>query len=184
MGLIDYKKRRLSKRSGALSVLELGSGSASRQRLPGAVGKASKGLGVMHGDVGQDLAIQLDPGQLLVRNDDALFPAFRGHDLASRGPATLVHRAQDGARVDALGRQAAGLAVPRDAVAILAPFCPATVVALWAATAVGAANPLNLLFTREAIAAQLAAVGQSRPFSTSMRAFRSLPVVTRSSALS
>jgi fatty-acyl-CoA synthase len=48
---------------------------------------------------------------------------------------------------------------PRDAVAILAPSCPATVVALWAATAVGAANPLNLLFTREAIAAQLAAVG-------------------------
>ena len=48
---------------------------------------------------------------------------------------------------------------PQDAVAILAPSCPATVVAMWAATAVGAANPLNLLFTREAIAAQLAAVG-------------------------
>src|SRR4051794_29557388 len=37
---------------------------------------------------------------------------------------------------------------PQDAVAILAPSCPATVVAMWAATAVGAANPLNLLFTR------------------------------------
>jgi fatty-acyl-CoA synthase len=48
---------------------------------------------------------------------------------------------------------------PRDAVAILAPSCPATVVAMWAATGVGAANPLNLLFTREAIAAQLRAVG-------------------------
>jgi fatty-acyl-CoA synthase len=48
---------------------------------------------------------------------------------------------------------------PQDAVAILAPSCPATVVAMWAATAVGAANPLNLLFTREAIAAQLTAVG-------------------------
>ena len=48
---------------------------------------------------------------------------------------------------------------PEDAVAILAPSCPATVVAMWAATAVGAANPLNLLFTREAIAAQLTAVG-------------------------
>jgi fatty-acyl-CoA synthase len=47
----------------------------------------------------------------------------------------------------------------KDAVAILAPSCPASVVAMWAATAVGAVNPLNLLFTREAIAAQLRAVG-------------------------
>jgi fatty-acyl-CoA synthase len=42
-----------------------------------------------------------------------------------------------------------------DAVAILTPACPATFVALWAATVVGVANPLNLLFSREAIAAQL-----------------------------
>lgn len=47
---------------------------------------------------------------------------------------------------------------PQDAVAILVPSCPAAIVALWAATAVGAANPLNLLFSREAIAAQLKAV--------------------------
>jgi fatty-acyl-CoA synthase len=47
---------------------------------------------------------------------------------------------------------------PQDPVAILAPSCPATMVAMWAATAVGAANPLNLLFSREAIAAQLTAV--------------------------
>ena len=39
------------------------------------------------------------PGQLLVRNDDRLFPEFRGQDLSSRGPARLVHRAQDGAAV-------------------------------------------------------------------------------------
>ena len=48
---------------------------------------------------------------------------------------------------------------PDDAVALLAPACPAMVVAMWAATAVGVANPLNLLFTREAIAAQLRAAG-------------------------
>jgi fatty-acyl-CoA synthase len=48
---------------------------------------------------------------------------------------------------------------PQDAVAILAPSCPAIMVAMWAATAIGAANPLNLLFSREAIAAQLAAMG-------------------------
>ena len=44
-----------------------------------------------------------------------------------------------------------------DAVAILTPACPATIVALWAATVAGVANPLNLLFSREAIAAQLKA---------------------------
>jgi fatty-acyl-CoA synthase len=44
---------------------------------------------------------------------------------------------------------------PEDAVAVLAPSCPAMVVAMWAATAVGVANPLNLLFSREAIAVQL-----------------------------
>ena len=48
---------------------------------------------------------------------------------------------------------------PTDAVAILTPTCPATFVAIWAATVAGIANPLNLLFSREAIAAQLKAVG-------------------------
>ncbi len=46
---------------------------------------------------------------------------------------------------------------PSDAIAILAPACPATFVALWASTVVGVANPLNLLFSREAIAAQIRA---------------------------
>ena len=48
---------------------------------------------------------------------------------------------------------------PTDAVAILVPTCPATFIAIWAATVAGIANPLNLLFSREAIAAQLKAVG-------------------------
>jgi len=51
----------------------------------------------------------LDPGQLLVRNDDALFPEFRGRDLRARRPAVLQHRAQDGARIDALAAQMRGL---------------------------------------------------------------------------
>ena len=42
------------------------------------------------------------PGQLLVRNDDALFPEFRGRDLSSRGPARLEHHARDGATVASL----------------------------------------------------------------------------------
>ena len=54
----------------------------------------------------------LDPGQLLVRNDDALFPEFRGRDLASRGPARLEHRAVDGSTVDDLAEQVRDLAKP------------------------------------------------------------------------
>jgi acyl-CoA thioesterase-1 len=56
----------------------------------------------------------LDPGRLLVRNDDALFPEFRGKDLRARGAAELEHRAVDGAVAADLARQAGGLE-PRDA---------------------------------------------------------------------
>jgi fatty-acyl-CoA synthase len=45
-----------------------------------------------------------------------------------------------------------------DTVAILPPFCPASVVAILAAATCGMVVPLNLLYTREAIAAQLNAV--------------------------
>ncbi len=51
----------------------------------------------------------IHPGQLVVRNDDERFPEFRGQDLSSRGPARLEHRAQDGATVASLPRQAANL---------------------------------------------------------------------------
>jgi lysophospholipase L1-like esterase len=59
------------------------------------------------------------PGQLLVQNDDRLFPEFRGQDLHSRGSAQLAHRARDGATVDSLPAQARGLNVAGDAVALL-----------------------------------------------------------------
>ncbi|MFH0301241.1 AMP-binding protein [Bradyrhizobium sp. 31Argb] len=45
-----------------------------------------------------------------------------------------------------------------DAVAILLPSCPAAIAAIWGAAACGIAEPLNLLFTREAIIAQLNAI--------------------------
>ncbi|WP_407170106.1 AMP-binding protein [Bradyrhizobium sp. ORS 111] len=45
-----------------------------------------------------------------------------------------------------------------DAVAILLPACPATVVAIFGVAACGIAEPLNLLFTRDAIIAQLNAI--------------------------
>ena len=59
------------------------------------------------------------PGQLLVQNDDRLFPEFRGQDLRSRRPAQLVHRARDGATVAGLPSQAQNLPVAGDAVALL-----------------------------------------------------------------
>src|SRR3954453_17695755 len=52
----------------------------------------------------------IDPGRLIVRNDDALFPEFAGRDLSARGPAQLEHRAVDGAMVDDLAAQARALA--------------------------------------------------------------------------
>src|SRR5205807_7775997 len=41
-----------------------GCGSAGRQRLAGALGKAPEGLCVADRDVREDLAVQLDPGEL------------------------------------------------------------------------------------------------------------------------
>jgi len=59
------------------------------------------------------------PGQLIVRNDDRLFPAFAGRDLSSNGPAALMHRAMDGGRVDDLSQQARGLRIAVPAVALI-----------------------------------------------------------------
>ena len=47
-----------------MAVLGFGFSSAGRQRLAGAVGKASEGVAVADGDVGQDLAVELDAGEL------------------------------------------------------------------------------------------------------------------------
>lgn len=44
-------------------------------------------------DCGRYNAYGVHPGQLIVQNDNELFPAFRGRDLSSRGPARLDHRA-------------------------------------------------------------------------------------------
>ncbi|HEX2283148.1 MAG TPA: SGNH/GDSL hydrolase family protein, partial [Thermomicrobiales bacterium] len=61
----------------------------------------------------------LNPGQLLIRNDDVLFPDFRDRDLSSHGPARLEHRAVDGGVVDSLPAQARNLAPSEKAAAIL-----------------------------------------------------------------
>jgi acyl-CoA thioesterase-1 len=49
------------------------------------------------------------PAALLLRNDDRLFPDFKGQDLRSHVPARLEHLAVDGATVDDLARQARGM---------------------------------------------------------------------------
>ncbi len=59
------------------------------------------------------------PGQLLVQNDDRLFPEFQGQDLHSRGPARLVHRARDGATVTGLQSQAQGLHIEGRGIALI-----------------------------------------------------------------
>jgi hypothetical protein len=59
------------------------------------------------------------PGALIVRNNDALFPEFRGRDLSAPAPARLVHRAYDGSTVRDLPVQAKGLTVTEPSIAIL-----------------------------------------------------------------
>ena len=70
-------------------------------------------------DCGHYNAHGVHPGQLIVRNDDGLFPEFKGRDLRSRGPARLEHRAVDGATVDGLPAQARGVVRPQGPCAAL-----------------------------------------------------------------
>ncbi len=62
---------------------------------------------------------RVDPGRLLVANDDTLFPEFRGRDLSHRGPTRLDHRAVDGSVVEDLPDQVEGLVVEGPSIALL-----------------------------------------------------------------
>jgi len=70
-------------------------------------------------DCGRYNEFGLHPGQLLVQNDDRLFPEFQGQDLASHGSVQLEHCARDGATVAGLPAQAAGLRAEKKAIALL-----------------------------------------------------------------
>lgn len=70
-------------------------------------------------DCGRYNEFGVHPGQLLVENDDRLFPEFQGQDLTSRGSTQLKHCARDGATVAGLPAQAAGLRVEGKAIALL-----------------------------------------------------------------
>ncbi|HEY9763608.1 MAG TPA: SGNH/GDSL hydrolase family protein [Trichocoleus sp.] len=70
-------------------------------------------------DCGRYNDLGVHPGQLLVQNDNRLFPEFEGQDLTSRGSARLEHRAVDGATVSGLPSQARNLRVEGPAIAII-----------------------------------------------------------------
>src|SRR3954466_7133394 len=70
-------------------------------------------------DCGRYNEYGVHPGQLIVRNDDALFPEFKGRDLRSRRAARLEHRAVDGATVAGLPAQARQVAPEGESVALL-----------------------------------------------------------------
>lgn len=70
-------------------------------------------------DCGRYNAYGVHPGQLLVQNNDRLFPEFVGQDLISRGSARLEHRARDGATVEGLPFQTQGLQVKGRSIALL-----------------------------------------------------------------
>ena len=70
-------------------------------------------------DCGRYNEFGVHPGQLLVQNNDRLFPEFQGQDLASHGSAKLEHLARDGATVRGLPSQAQGLRVAGKAIALI-----------------------------------------------------------------
>ena len=70
-------------------------------------------------DCGRYNEFGVHPGQLLVQNDDRLFPEFKGQDLVSRGSARIEHRARDGATVAGLPSQSQGLQVSGESIALI-----------------------------------------------------------------
>src|SRR4051794_1843970 len=52
----------------------------SGRRLAGGIGKSAEGLGVAHGDVGQDLAVEVDAGELQAVDEGAV-----AHVVLARG---------------------------------------------------------------------------------------------------
>src|SRR5919205_22318 len=70
-------------------------------------------------DCGRYNAHGVHPGQLVVRNNDKLFPEFKGRDVQTHRPARLEHRARDGATLSKLPLQSRTLSVRGEAVALV-----------------------------------------------------------------
>ena len=91
-------------------------------------------------------------------------------------PAPVVTKARE-FRASSMRRRdgcGARASAPRDVVSLLAANCPASSVLYWAAMSSTSIQPLNLLFTREAIAAQLNAAKAKILFTPPPGAGRSL----------
>jgi fatty-acyl-CoA synthase len=110
--------------------------------------------------------------QAIVADCPGVFPLIaRGFDAdPARDALVYLRTASDAAPVTTSGEAFLGLLAsaaawygregigPDDAVSILAPNCTATSVAYWAAMGAAIVHPLNLLFSQEAVAAQVNAV--------------------------
>ena len=70
-------------------------------------------------DCGHYNAHGVHPGQLIVRNNDMLFPEFKGRDVQTRRPARLEHRAKDGATISGLPLQTRTLEIRGEALALV-----------------------------------------------------------------
>jgi lysophospholipase L1-like esterase len=73
-------------------------------------------------DCGRYNEYGVHPGQLILRNNDFLFPEFKGRDLMSQSSsitALLDHHARDGGVVDNLSWQARGIKATDPAVALV-----------------------------------------------------------------
>lgn len=112
----DGRRTWIRRTSGTLIALATGAAEAGPAAVPAAT-LFTFGDSVL--DCGRYNDHGVDPGRLIVRNDNALFPEFRGRDLSSRGRWSFVPRAVDGATVADLPRQAAGLTVDAPSVALV-----------------------------------------------------------------
>ncbi len=61
----------------------------------------------------------ITPAALMIKNEDRLFPEFRGRELSARRAFRLEHRAVDGARIVHLAEQVLGLKVKEPAIAMV-----------------------------------------------------------------
>jgi acyl-CoA thioesterase-1 len=115
--LVSIKRRRLLAWPSAVLLAACHDARQVREEAPGTLTLCTFGDSIL--DCGKYNAHGVHPGQLIVRNDDKLFPEFKGRDLQSRGAARLDHRAVDGSTVADLPAQAHGLRAGGPSVAIL-----------------------------------------------------------------
>jgi acyl-CoA thioesterase I len=114
MAPFPFTRREFVQTAGAASVLTL---LGCNQREQTMVTLYTFGDSIL--DCGRYNEYGVHPGQLLVQNDDRLFPEFQGKDLSSRRSARLEHRARDGATVTGLPAQAQNLRVEGEAIALI-----------------------------------------------------------------